>query len=148
LKKISKNKKFMRKIASSLEICISIIILSGVILGSLDMIRLLYEAYFVNGGNMGYEAFNSFLGYTILLVIGIELVTMFTLHSSEALLEVLVFAIAHKLILMPKTQSMGELLLGVIGIGCLFAIKKYLIKAEDKSDDSDEDEEQDSKYIV
>jgi phosphotransferase system glucose/maltose/N-acetylglucosamine-specific IIC component len=148
MKKVSKNKKFVRKIASSLEICISVIILSGVILGSLDMIRTLYEAYFINGGNMGYEAFNEFLGHTILLVIGIELVTMFTLHSSKALLEVLVFAIAHKLILMPKTQSMGELLLGVIGIGCLFAIKKYLIAKEDANSDSEEDIEKDSKYIV
>ena len=70
---------------------------------------------------------------------------MFTLHSSKALLEVLVFAIAHKLILMPKSQGMGELLLGVIGIGCLFAIKKYLIVQENKQKDNSEEE---ANYIV
>lgn len=145
MKRICNYQKIIRKIAYLLECILSLIILIGVLLGSLDMLRILWESYFVNGGNMGYEEFNSFLGHIILLVIGIELVTMFTLHSSKALLEVLVFAIAHKLILMPKSQGMGELLLGVIGIGCLFAIKKYLIIQENKQESNNEEE---ANYIV
>ena len=146
MKKITKNQKKIRKVAHMLESFLSIIILIGVLLGSLDMIKILWDAYFVKGGNMGYADFNAFLGHIILLVIGIELVTMFTLHSSKALLEVLVFAIAHKLILMPKGQSMGELLLGLIGIGCLFAIKKYLIVPE--ANVVSEDDEEEDNYIV
>lgn len=146
MKKITKNQKIIRKIAHILESYLSIIILIGVCLGSLDMLKMLWDAYFVNGGNMGYTEFNTFLGNVILLVIGLELVTMFTLHSSKALLEVLVFAIAHKLILMPKSQSMGELLLGLIGIGCLFAIKKYLIVPENNI--QVENEEEEDNYIV
>ena len=146
MKKSCKYQSVIRKIAHMLEAVLSLIILIGVFLGSLDMVRTLWEAYAVNGGNIGYEQFNSFLGHIILLVIGIELVTMFTLHSPKALLEVLVFAIAHKLILMPKGQGMGELLLGVIGIGCLFAIKKYLIPKEQIEPDNSEDEEE--HYIV
>ena len=146
MRKITKNQKKIRKIAHILESCLSIIILIGVFLGSLDMLKVLWDTYFVNGGNMGYNEFNAFLGHIILLVIGIELVTMFTLHSSKALLEVLVFAIAHKLILMPKGQGMGELLLGLIGIGCLFAIKKYLIVPEVSI--SNEDDEDAANYIV
>lgn len=146
MKKITKNQKKIRKIAHILESCLSIIILIGVFLGSLDMVKILWDAYAVNGGNMGYTEFNSLLGHIILLVIGLELVTMFTLHSSKALLEVLVFAIAHKLILMPKTQGMGDLLLGIIAIGCLFAIKKYLIVPELTA--KDEDDEDEENYIV
>lgn len=146
MKKVCKYKKIIRKIAHLLESFLSLIILIGVFLGSLDMVKVLWDAYFVNGGNMGYEEFNSLLGHIILLVIGIELVTMFTLHSSKALLEVLVFAIAHKLILMPKGQGMGELLLGVIGIGCLFAIKKYLIPKEQV--ETTDSEESNENYIV
>lgn len=147
MKKSCKYQNTIRKIAHMLEAVLSLIILVGVFLGSLDMIRTLWEAYAVNGGNIGYEQFNSFLGHIILLVIGIELVTMFTLHSPKALLEVLVFAIAHKLILMPKGQGMGELLLGVIGIGCLFAIKKYLIPKEQVTSE-DENNLEDEQYIV
>lgn len=146
MRKITRNQKTIRKIAHILESFLSMIILMGVFLGALDMVRVLWDAYFVNGGNMGYEEFNTFLGYIILLVIGLELVTMFTLHSSKALLEVLVFAIAHKLILMPKSQGMVDLLLGLIGIGCLFAIKKYLIVPEPNT--CVEDDEEEENYIV
>ena len=147
MKKITKNQKKIRKVAHILESFLSIIILIGVFLGALDMLKILWDAYFVNGGSMGYDEFNSFLGHVILLVIGIELVTMFTLHSPKALLEVLVFAIAHKLILMPKTQGMVDLLLGLIGIGCLFAIKKFLIVPEPVVNGENEEEEEDN-YIV
>ena len=113
------------------------------------MIRVLWESYVINHEiPVGYEDINAFLGQIILLVIGIELVMMFTLHSTNALLEVLVFAIAHKLVLMPKTQSMGELLLGILGIACLFAIKKYLIVPESKSEKDDEECEDESNFIV
>lgn len=147
MRKIGKYQKIIRKIAHILEAVLSLIILIGVLLGSLDMVKVLWNSYVVVGGSMGYEEFNSFLGHIILLVIGIELVTMFTLHSSKALLEVLVFAIAHKLILMPKSQGMGDLLLGVIGIGCLFSIKKYLIVNDHNKEEEDSDEE-DTNYIV
>lgn len=143
MRKINKYKNRIRKIAHKLESFLTIIILIGVFLGSLDMIKLLWESYFVNRHiPVSYEELNTFLGHIILLVIGLELVIMLTLHSSKALLEVLVFAIAHKLLLLPKTQGMGELLLGIIGIACLFAIKKYLITPEstEKNNDSDEDD--------
>ena len=148
MKKMNRYQDIIRKIAHLLESILSIIILIGVLLGSLDMIKVLFDTYIAKGGNMGYEQFNSFLGHIILLVIGIELVTMFTMHSSKALLEVLVFAIAHKLILMPKGQGMGELLLGVIGIGCLFAIKKYLISKEHVETNNDDEEDERGHYIV
>lgn len=143
MKKIDKYQRGIRRIAHKFECFLTLIILAGVFLGSLDMLRVLWESYFVNNHTpVSYEEINSFLGQVILLVIGLELVIMLTLHSSKALLEVLVFAIAHKLLLLPKTQGMGQLLLGIIGIACLFAIKKYLITSEtvEKSSDSDEDD--------
>lgn len=144
MKEVLKCRNRLRKMSHALECVLAYIILIGVILGSLDVIKSLWEAYVVNGGNVGADQFKVFLGHIISLVIGLELVIMCTLHSSKALLEVLVFAIAHKLILMPKGQSMGELLLGVIGIGCLFAIKKYLIP----KDNCEESKETDSDCIV
>lgn len=148
MKKNCEYKKRIRRIAHILESFLTIIILIGVLLGSLDMLRVLWESYFINSHTpVSYEEFNAFLGQIILLVIGLELVVMFTLHSTKALLEVLVFAIAHKLVLLPKTQGMGELLLGIIGIACLFAIKKYLIVQEVSNEDTNQIEE-DITYIV
>lgn len=148
MKKIGKYQKAIRKIAHHLESFLSIIILISVFLGSLDMLKVLWDSYFVNHSTVvSYEDINAFLGQIILLVIGIELVIMFTLHSTEALLEVLVFAIAHKLVLMPKSKSMTELFMGIMGIACLFAIKKYLI-AKNNVNENEEDADDEQSYIV
>ncbi|MEG1087798.1 MAG: hypothetical protein RSD79_07010, partial [Cetobacterium sp.] len=42
-------------------------------------------------------------------------------------LEVLLYAIARKMLLLPKSEGMGDVLLGVIAIAGLFAIRKYLL---------------------
>ena len=57
---------------------------------------------------------------------------MLSLHIPGALLEVLLYAIARKMLLLPKSEGMTEVLLGVIAIAGLFIIRKYLI-AKDNS---------------
>ena len=55
------------------------------------------------------------LGQILLLVIGVELVVMLSLHIPGALLEVLLYAIARKMLLLPKSgRGMGEVLIGVL----------------------------------
>lgn len=148
MKRIRKHQQIIRKIAHVFECFLTIIILIGVLLGSLDMLRVLWESYVINSTvPVSYEEINAFLGQVILLVIGLELVIMLTLHSTKALLEVLVFAIAHKLLLLPKTQGMDQLLLGIIGIACLFAIKRYLISSDSSEKEADSIED-DGNYIV
>ena len=68
-----------------------------------------------------------------MLVIGVELVVMLSLHIPGVLIEVLLYAIARKLILLPKSSGMIDLLLGVIAIAVLFAIRKYLMSSDEKS---------------
>ena len=48
------------------------------------------------------------------------------------MLGVLLYAIARKLILLPKNSGMGDLLLGVFAIGCIFAIRKYFMNDEER----------------
>lgn len=148
MKTTYKYKNLMRKIAHVFESFLTIIILVGIFLGSIDVLKELCETFVFNkDGFLSYENMNSFLGQVILLVIGLELVIMLTLHSTKALLEVLVFAIAHKLLLLPKNQGMDQLLLGIIAIACLFAIKKYLLTPDAlKPDVSMNDDEE--HYIV
>ena len=75
---------------------------------------------------------HNFLAQILLLVIAVELVIMLCLHRPETLLEVLLYAIARKLLLIPKSSSAGELLLGVLAIAAIFFIKKYLMPEKDK----------------
>ena len=95
-------------------------------MGIFDILREVYGAYIIDFANpVNYEQLNNFLAQILLLVIAVELVIMLCLHRPETLLEVLLYAIARKLLLIPKSSSAGELLLGVLAIAAIFFIKKY-----------------------
>ena len=130
---IKKHNKRLLKLSKNFETILSIVILILVLLGMVDLIRSVYQAYIIDFNNpVQYSQLNSFLAEALLLVIGVELVVMLSLHIPGVLLEVLLYAIARKLILLPKTAGMLDLLLGVIAIAILFAIRKYLISPDEQ----------------
>ena len=116
------------KIAYVFEYILAMVVLIAVFLGTIDALRTIWELYVVEFQTpVEYEQLNSLLGQILLLVIGVELVVMLSLHLPGALIEVLLYAIARKLLLLPKTSGMIDLLLGIIAIAGLFAIRKYLL---------------------
>ena len=125
---VEKESRLLLKVSKAFETALSIVLIIIIFLGMIDLVRSVYTAYIVDFANpVEYSQLNAFLAEALLLVIGVELVVMLSLHFPVALLEVLLYAIARKLILLPKTSGMGDLLLGIIAIGCIFAIKKYLM---------------------
>ena len=125
---VEKESRLLLKVSKAFETALSIVLIIIIFLGMIDLVRSVYTAYRVDFANpVEYSQLNAFLAEALLLVIGVELVVMLSLHIPGALLEVLLYAIARKLILLPKTSGMGDLLLGIIAIGCIFAIKKYLM---------------------
>ncbi len=131
---IKKHERTLLKVSKYFEVALSVIILILVLLGMLDLLRTIYEAYIINFQTpVDYSQLNSFLAQGLLLVIGVELVVMLSLHVPGILIEVLLCAIARKLILLPKTASMVDLFLGVLSIGLIFAIRTYLLGTEEKA---------------
>lgn len=131
---IKKQEKTLLKLSKVFELILSIIILIIVFLGMMDLSRSVYQSYIVNFATpVEYSELNSFLAEGLLLVIGVELVVMLCLHVPGTLIEVLLFAIARKLILLPKTSGMIDLFLGILAIGIIFAIRKYLLNQEEKN---------------
>ena len=131
---IKKQEKTLLKLSKVFELVLSIIILIIVFLGMMDLSRSVYQSYIVEFATpVEYSELNSFLAEGLLLVIGVELVVMLCLHVPGTLIEVLLFAIARKLILLPKTSDMIELFLGILAIGIIFAIRKYLLNQEEKN---------------
>lgn len=125
---VEKESRLLLKVSKAFETALSIVLIIIIFLVMIDLVRSVYTAYIVDFANpVEYSQLNAFLAEALLLVIGVELVVMLSLHIPGALLEVLLYAIARKLILLPKTSGMGDLLLGIIAIGCIFAIKKYLM---------------------
>ena len=131
---IKKQEKTLLKLSKVFELVLSIIILIIVFLGMMDLSRSVYQSYIVDFATpVEYSELNSFLAEGLLLVIGVELVVMLCLHVPGTLIEVLLFAIARKLILLPKTSGMIDLFLGILAIGIIFGIRKYLVNQEEKN---------------
>ena len=131
---IKKQEKTLLKLSKVFELVLSIIILIIVFLRMMDLSRSVYQSYIVDFATpVEYSELNSFLAEGLLLVIGVELVVMLCLHVPGTLIEVLLFAIARKLILLPKTSGMIDLFLGILAIGIIFGIRKYLLNQEEKN---------------
>ncbi|MGM9531951.1 hypothetical protein [Intestinibacter sp.] len=133
-------KQYFIKIAHFSEILLSMVILLVIFLGIFDILREIYAAYIVDFAHpVNYDQLNDFLAQILLLVIGVELVIMLCLHLPETLLEVLLYAIARKLLLVPKTAGVADLLLGVLAIAGIFFIKKYLMPKKGEALNRDEE---------
>ncbi|MEG2246181.1 MAG: phosphate-starvation-inducible PsiE family protein [Peptostreptococcaceae bacterium] len=121
-------KSLALKIAYIFESLLAMVVLLAVFLGTIDVLRVIWQSYIVEYHTpVLYAQFNDLLGQILLLVIGVELVVMLSLHIPGALIEVLLYAIARKLLLLPKSEGMLDLLLGIMAIAGLFAIRKYLL---------------------
>lgn len=128
--KLNVKQKFL-KVSYIFESALAVVILIQVLFGTIDLFRILWDAYVNDIANpVSYNQFEVFLGQALLLVIGVELVIMLTLHTPGSIVEALLYAIARKLLLIPKDKGMIEVVLGILAIGGLFAIKKYLIDSE------------------
>lgn len=125
--KASQKKSLILKTAFLFERILAIVVLIAVFLGMIDVLRVIFNIYIVDFRNpVEYSQLNDILGQVLLLVIGVEFVVMLSLHIPGALIEALLYAIARKMLLIPKSQGMFDVLLGVIAIAGLFWIKKYL----------------------
>ena len=82
---------------------------------------------------VAYSQLNDILAQILLLVIAIEFVVMLSLHIPGTIIEVLLYAIARKMLLLPKSGGMLEVLLGVIAIAGLFTIRKYLLTKDNSN---------------
>lgn len=133
MKSLDKSNLSLR-IAYVFESILSMVVLLAVFLGTIDVLRMIWTAYIVEYQTpVAYSQLNDMLGQILLLVIGVELVVMLSLHIPGALLEVLLYAIARKMLLLPKSGGMGEVLIGVVAIVGLFAIRKYLLTNDNSS---------------
>lgn len=113
-------------VARYTEIILSIVILVVIALSGL---RLIYATAGTSILNMDTEFFTTFLSQALSLVVGVEFVKMLCRHSAQTVVEVLLFATARQMVVehLDPTQT----LIGIIGIGILFAIRKYLMTDSD-----------------
>lgn len=112
-----------------LEIVLALFIIAATIVGMVDLIRYIGLIFRTNPIET-YTIFQKFLGHVLLLVVGVELVIMLLSHSTSSVLEVMLYAIARKLLIYSDTTL--DIAIGIIAIAMIFAIRKYLFTKDIK----------------
>lgn len=120
-------KKYLTKFAINLELILAVFLSVAIFIGFLSVFKQLAHILEVDYSE-SYQVFKKFLGYILLLVVGVEMVLMLLSHSTSAILELVLFAIARKMLI--YSETMTDLLLGTAAIAMIFAIKKYLMTRE------------------
>ncbi len=109
------------KVVVILEAILAFLLALGVVIGSVDILRY-FKIIYITPPMETFSVMQTFLGHILTLVIGLELVVMLVRHTPSSVIEVLLYAIARKMII--ESKSMFDILLGIIAIGGLFFINK------------------------
>lgn len=120
---LEKIKNRVRKTTFYLEFILALFIVAAVVIGMVDLVRYLVMIFTTDPINT-YELFQKFLGHVLLMVVGVELVVMLVYHSPSSVIEVLLYAVARKLLI--GNEGMMDFVWGVLAIAAIFAIRKFL----------------------
>ena len=122
---------FIRKILQSLQISIPLletviaaIVLFGVLLGLPDLFKYIIQIV-ISPEGLSYTLFNDFLKHTLMIVVGIELAIMILNHSHEAILTLVLFVIARKMLVYAETMT--DILMGTLSIAVVLLLMKMLL---------------------
>ena len=116
-----KVEKAVNLIAYLLELCVSIVILVATVVAGIALVQEITGMFHKPIADV---KFDTFLGYAFGIVIGIEFLKMLIKRTPGAVIEVLLYAIARQLIV--YHTSTLETLIGIVAVGGIFAIKKFL----------------------
>ena len=112
----------MQKMASYVELVLSAFLLLVVVALSVRLIAQSVPQVWSQQIDVMY-----YLESAMTLAIGIEFVKMLCTHTSETIIEILLFAISRQMIV--EHLSAAETIIGVGAIAGLFAVRKYLFYA-------------------
>jgi len=120
-----KLRHYIARIASFTEIFVAGITIIAIVLYSLMLLSEIPILSMTLRGASTQLPLDKFLNEILQVVIVIEFVKMLAKHTPESVIEVLLFAIARKLIVDHNIDAL-QLLIGVAAIAVLFAVRKYL----------------------
>ncbi|EPS49614.1 hypothetical protein JTT00_10175 [Clostridium botulinum] len=112
-----------------LETLLAIFMIASVLLSSKDLISFIVQIFTLDA-IPSYDMFQKFLSHLLLLVIALELALMLVKHTPNSVVEVMLYAIARKMLV--YGSSALEIFLGVLSLAGIFFIKKYLFSERDK----------------
>lgn len=95
---LKKVEKTMKGFILWIEILLAIFIAATVLLSGKDIVVLIYKV-FITEASAFYEILQGLFAHILLLVVGLELALMLITHSAGNVLEVILYAIARKMLI-------------------------------------------------
>ncbi|MGX8833274.1 transporter [Amedibacillus sp. YH-ame6] len=118
------NEKLVR-VTKGLELAIAVLLIVAITVSAIYVV--FYAGNALKEGSFQLE---SFMKTVLTLVVGIEFAKMLILHTPESVLEVLLYAVARQIVI--YHDSALENLVGVLAVGVIFVIRKYLSKEKNE----------------
>src|SRR5699024_353838 len=122
-----KSKLFKQRVEKSISIVETIlacIILIAVVLSAKDLLSLIYDIISTNATESS-DVLQGLFSHVLIMIIGFELAITLLTHSTASILELMLYAIARKMLI--SSTSILDILLGTISLGILVAIDRFLI---------------------
>ncbi|NLG86788.1 MAG: hypothetical protein GX489_06190 [Firmicutes bacterium] len=116
---------YILKSVAIIETFLAAFLIFAVASSSITLVRRLYYVITTHDFMQTYDLFQGFMAHALLLVIGLELALMLLKHTPSSIIEVLIYALARKLLI--HATNAYELAVGVAALAGLFAIRKYLM---------------------
>lgn len=125
-------RKKLAIVSSYVEIALSVVVLIGIAIMSAQLIKdIIIIIRSITDASMTIP-FETFMGDALKLIIGIEFVKMLVKHTPESVVEVLLFAMARKLIVGSTADI--DVVIGIGAIAVLFIIRRFLFNNNNKED--------------
>lgn len=122
---MDKIKNLINHVIEVIEGIICIVVILGIGVAFLGLVPYFQQAVNLATCSDFYEAFRNFLGYALMLIVGIEFIYMIVDNSIESLLDLLLFLIARKMLIYSHTTI--DLLYGALAIAVIFLIRRFLV---------------------
>lgn len=114
--------KILHYSCDMLENVVAVVVIIAVLI---TLVEVLYAAFMMPGDlfHPGIHTYFDFLANSLQLVIGLEFVHMLLMHRPEAVIDILMFATARKIIT-DHSLSMTDYTLGILAVALLFFLRQ------------------------
>lgn len=117
---------FLSKLIHLFEILISIMLIIAILISIPDIVKY-YIDIFTSSKEISIKLFNDLLAHIMMLVIAMEFILLLVTQTDSTIVYLITLVISRKLLI--QSQSMTDILIGVIAITILFITRKFLLKS-------------------
>lgn len=117
---------FLSELIHLFEFLISIMLIVAILISIPDIIHY-YIDILGSSKEVSIKLFNDLLAHIMMLVIAMEFILLLVTQTDSTMVYLITLVISRKLLI--QSQSMTDILIGVIAITILFITRKFLLKS-------------------